>query len=61
MFDVLIEEAHPTMIVRYSELLAQPRKITDDLAMFCELTVDPVQLSAAADFVRQSVAGPDPV
>ena len=36
------------------------RKITDDLAMFCELTVDPVQLSVAADFVRQSVAGPGP-
>jgi hypothetical protein len=56
MFKVLVEESYPTMIVRYSELLASPKQIARALASFSEMMVGSKRLADAAGFIRWPVA-----
>jgi hypothetical protein len=52
MFETLIDLQFPTLIVRYSELLAEPARHAATLAGFCGLPADDGQLAAAAAVVR---------
>lgn len=55
MFNILLERAIPTMIMRYPELLRAPLPHARQLAAFAGLkSVTSVQLAAAAEFVRQA-------
>jgi hypothetical protein len=60
MFNVLVEESYPTMMVQYADLLAAPGKVARGLASFGDLIVDSERISVAANFVRQPVDGSTP-
>jgi hypothetical protein len=53
MFETLIDRQFPTLIVRYSELLAEPARHAAMLAGFCGLSADDGRLAAAAAVVRR--------
>jgi hypothetical protein len=52
MFETLIDRQFPTLIVRYSELLAEPARHAAMLAEFCGLSADDGRLAAATAVVR---------
>jgi hypothetical protein len=58
MFEVLVEESYPTMIVRFSELLAAPKQVARAIASFGELMVGSKRLADAAAFIRLPAAEP---
>jgi hypothetical protein len=56
MFETLIDLQFPTLIVRYSELLAEPARHAATLAGFCGLSADEARLAATAAVVRGRAA-----
>lgn len=56
MFETLIDQQFPTLIVRYSELLVEPARHAAMLAEFCGLPADDGRLAAAAAVVRGRAA-----
>ena len=56
MFEMLIDQQLPTLIVRYFELLAEPARHAARLAEFCGLPADNARLAAAAASVRGRAA-----
>lgn len=54
MFQVLVDRAFPTMIVRYPELLATRRQHAKQIAAFCGLSADKNLIDAAAESIRKS-------
>lgn len=54
MFQVLVDLAIPTLMVRYPELLAAPLPHAKQLAQYCGITADAARLEAAAQFIRRS-------
>jgi hypothetical protein len=52
MFDNLVEQVYPTMILRYAELMKAPAKVAQELVQFAGLTASPAQIKAAAAFVN---------
>ena len=52
MFETLIDQQFPTLVVRYFELLAEPARHAAMLAGFCGLPADDRRLAAAAAVVR---------
>lgn len=54
MFQVMVDLAIPTLMVRYPELLAAPLQHAKQLAQYCGLSTDAAKLKAAAQFVRRS-------
>jgi hypothetical protein len=56
MFETLVDRQFPTLVVRYSELLAEPARHAPMLAGFCGLSADDRQLAAAAAVVRGRAA-----
>lgn len=51
MFRALVEHEHPTMMLRYAELLNSPAKVAQELAQFAELSVSTEEILAAATFI----------
>jgi hypothetical protein len=59
MFGALINHSFPTIIMRYSELVADPLDATAKLAQFAGLEVPPHKIKEAAGFIRSAAARPD--
>jgi len=59
MFGLLINHAFPTIIMRYSEVLADPLDAATRLAQFAGLDVQAGRIKQAAGFVRSPAARQD--
>jgi hypothetical protein len=58
MFDVLVNHAFPTLMIRYSELLANPVNVATRLAQFAGLQIEAARTKQAAGFIRSATAAP---
>jgi hypothetical protein len=59
MFGTLIDHAFPTMILRYSQVLADPLDAATRLAQFAGLDVAADKVKQAAGFIRRDAARPE--
>lgn len=59
MFGLLINQSRPTMLMRYTAVLANPLDAATKLAQFADLNIEPQRIEQAAGFIRRSVVRSD--